>query len=224
MKPFPPLYLLWGLLLPVAGLCQPQFPGQQPDLFRYFHEEKSMLKIDLLNLVYQFGREGISGNVNLGYEHKLGTALSIDATLSTSYQLRFAPTPAQQVFSLPNQNIGLAIGPRLYYNLKKRIGQGKSADNLSANYITVQAITQLIFFRQNPRIVDEQGVYFFHGFSFMPMYGVQRRLGKRGFIDFGIGLRFFNGENDEAGLLIRTPDEMKWKPSPTTRLRLGIAF
>lgn len=195
-----------------------------PDLFGYNMEEKSMFKIDVLNAVRDLNRDGFSGYFNIGFEQKLVPALSIDATIGTWYQFRFAPASARKMFILPDGSINLSISPRYYLSMNKRIRENWGGNNLSGNYFSIQGTTQLIFFRKNPKILGGRNVYFFQGFTAAPMYGIQRRLGKKGFIDFNFGLRFLDGENVENGFIIRTPDEVRWRPSPISTMRIGIAF
>ena len=70
--------------------------------------------------------------------------------------------------------------PRYYYNLKKRIAYGKSASNLSANYVSL--LNGMDFYK-NPN-GDLQGLKRHTGF----VYEVQRRLVKNGFFDVNAGI------------------------------------
>jgi len=224
MKQIIYLFLLCPFLIISQTSAQKRPNHLYPDLFRFKIEERSIWKLDLLNAVRDLNKTGFSGFFNVGFEQKLGTALSIDATIGAWYQFRFSPAKASAIFSLPDGSVSLTIEPRFYYNMNKRIRTFKGANNLSANYIGLQGITQLLFLRRDPQIVGGKGVYFFHGFTAAPVYGLQRRIGKRGFFDFSLGLRFFSGKYAQRGFVIRTPDEVRWKPSPITKLRMGIAF
>jgi hypothetical protein len=64
--------------------------------------------------------------------------------------------------------------------LKKRIAYGKSANNLSANYVSL--LNGLDFY-QNPN-----GGLGFHKRHTGVVYGVQRRLVKNGFFDVNAGI------------------------------------
>lgn len=195
-----------------------------PDFFGIMSEETNMVKIDLLNAVRDLDKDGFSGFLSVGFEQKIVPALSIDATVSTWYLLRFSPASSSKIFTLPDGSISLVVSPRFYYAMNKRIREGWGNNNFSGNYFSLQGTTQLIFFRRDSQILGGKGVYFFQGFTVAPIYGMQRRIGRRGFIDFNFGLRFLNGSNVERGFIIRTPDERRWLPSPISSMRIGVAF
>jgi|GEM_PF-3106840 len=66
-------------------------------------------------------------------------------------------------------------GVRYYYNMKKRIAKGKSANNFSANYLSAR-----FDMKQRTDIRDD-------AYSLNILYGIQRRIGKWGYLDFEIG-------------------------------------
>lgn len=72
--------------------------------------------------------------------------------------------------------IGVWGGVRYYYNMNKRILKGKSANNFSADYLGLSLIN-----RYEPPEKDM-------GLSINAVYGLQRRLGKLGYLNFEIGL------------------------------------
>ncbi len=80
-------------------------------------------------------------------------------------------------------------GIRYYYNMKNRIMKGKSANNFSGNYFG----SVFTYGYQYQNETDQSTV--------KVLYGLQRRLGKRWFIDANIGLEhlFDAFEGKESG-------------------------
>ena len=70
-----------------------------------------------------------------------------------------------------------AGGVRHYYNINRRILSGKSANNFSSNYVSATLSTAI-----RPAI-DE------HQISINLLYGIQRRIGRFGFVDWNIGFQ-----------------------------------
>lgn len=68
-----------------------------------------------------------------------------------------------------------SAGIRYYYNMNRRIAKGKSANNFSANYVSARADI-----KQRTNVQDD-------AYSIQLLYGMQRRLGKFGYVDFEIG-------------------------------------
>lgn len=133
-------------------------------------EEITLLKLDLLGpLLYSFanseeGVDSVESNVlGLAFEKKFKPAWSwiVAGTIRANKN--------------DITNIWLNGGARYYYNMKNRILKGKSANNFSANYFAATANVQI-----RPLNNDEQG-------SINILYGIQRRLGKYGFVDWNIG-------------------------------------
>lgn len=91
-------------------------------------------------------------------------------------------------------------GVRYYYNMNKRILRGKSANNFSANYFGLSYYHQ---FRpgENDRHLTVD-----------LLYGLQRRLGRRGFIDVDVGLEnIFEAFEDRArGTDFKATFRMGW--------------
>ena len=89
-----------------------------------------------------------------------------------------------------------SVEGRWYYNLKKRIDAGKSANNFSGNYFGLRlekAFNQPL--DQNPTVLSYAGQKYNTDYQFEQfkhrislVYGVQRRFLKHGLIDFGIHL------------------------------------
>lgn len=93
-------------------------------------------------------------------------------------------------------------GARYYFNMNKRILKGKSANNFSANYLSLRAN-----YKRRPPDQDNQ-------FSIDMLFGIQRRLWKYGYVDFDIGFENVISpfETNTAGVDF------------TASIQLGIAF
>lgn len=193
-----------------------------PDLFRLKVPEKTMVKIDLLNTFRRLNGQEAFGLLNVGLERKLGASFSLDTRVATAYHLSLGKVQAQAW----DGTIGLDIGPRYYYNLRRRMWKSRNADNLSANYVSLVATTGLVFPRIDPRIVEPLGNFYFHKVSVSPVYGIQRRIGKWMYLDVQTGLRFFRQESTLSthGLIISTPHMDHWKISTFSTVRFGVAF
>lgn len=194
-----------------------------PDLFMTKTPKKSLVKIDLFNLLGNVGNRQLQGFITAGFERKLSTSLSIDARIGGKYSVTYAPQGAQKPFSLLRNSWVLTVGPRYYHNMARKLRTFQSANNLSGNYIAIYGSTQLLYFRQDPRIVDDKSVYLFKGFSLAPVYGIQQRIGKYFFFDFHLGFRFFDVDKAN-GIIIRTPDVDQFRIAPISRLQVGLAF
>ena len=158
------------------------------DIFRCFEAQRSWLKIDFTRMFY------ISGNkkdVNLGldYEFKIGQSawsinqavrIKMDAFSGESISFNSGGPSFNSYSYGPYWSGSYSFEPRYYYNLKKRIAYGKSASNLSANYVSL--LNGMDFYK-NPN-GDLQGLKRHTGF----VYEVQRRLVKNGFFDVNAGI------------------------------------
>ncbi len=195
-----------------------------PDLFRFKVPESTLIKIDVLNTFRRLNEEEAFGLINLGWEQKISPSFSLDSRLAAAYYLSFSGKNPH----IPSWDgtIGLDIAPRYYYNLRKRMRNSQSANNFSANYLSVIGSTQLMFRRTNPRFVEPLGNYYFRGLSVTPVYGIQRRIGKWMYIDAQAGFQFFNTENNLSphGFIISTPHLESWKVSTFSTIRFGLAF
>lgn len=152
-------------------------------------EERRLLKIGLTNFSFssQGGelQEAVYG-LNFIYEQKLRTQWSVLAELTPEY-VRYRSAlhqPMQRALVVESQLAG-----RYYYNLNKRIRKGKSASNFSANYLSVALGTSYgRAGRGTPLTDSDQGRGDAVRASLAVVYGLQRRLGRYGFVDFNAGL------------------------------------
>lgn len=153
--------------------------------YKYFTratvQETSLFKVGLSNL--GFGSYyGLSMGLRIAYERKIKVPLSV------FFQYR------HQMYGWTSNGIGLDAALRYYYSLPRRIRKGKSANNFSANYFSLQSDNgwsaryrqdgQFPFYSRPVR----EGTDF--GTSVSLLYGIQRRLSKRGFVDVNLGGRW----------------------------------
>ena len=151
--------------------------------YKYFTratvEETSMFKVGLSNL--GFGSYyGLSMGLKIAYERKINVPFSV------LLQYR------HQMFGWTSNGIGLDAALRYYYSLPRRIKRGKNANNLSANYFSLQSNNAW----GAKYILDglnsvRDGTRFSTSVSLL--YGIQRRLGKRGFVDVNLGGTYHPG-------------------------------
>ncbi len=135
-------------------------------------EETSIFKVGLTQLGFASSR-GLLLEHTFGYEQKLTKAISMLG------QYRFGMT------NWDNAHMGADVAVRYYYSLPRRIRQGKSANNLSANYFSLQMDNTWRGQEPHRRGFGETQTGYSNQFSLL--YGIQRRLGKRGYFDINIG-------------------------------------
>ena len=138
-----------------------------------------MWKFGLTNLITELNERLLAGTVAIAYEQKIPkTAFSVETSLAVNGNIN-----KKKSFVSKNDNkyaLNIGIMPRYYYDLRKRIAGGKSADNLSGDYFgakfdytTAQKIDDLK--------VQSKGVTL--------LWGSQQRILKRLNFDFWIGYR-----------------------------------
>lgn len=161
--------------------------------------------------------------VHIAYERKVGAAFAVQGELSPAVvryrrsdgQLRRAPSARVQLMG------------RYYYDLERRIRKGKNRGSFSGNYFALAFGTGL------GRHTYDTPFYFYYpggtgtnkgAADVALLYGVQRRLGRRGFIDANIGLTKLLepisstinvGGSLRVGLLVGSPPALA---QPATRL------
>jgi hypothetical protein len=240
--------LLASLLLSLSGL-RPALAQTRPDSISTHYEEEvapaplpsqapqevqvqeqHLWKLGLNNLLFlpanwsrQFsavpsgGRYGRYG-LHLAYERKLASpAWSVLAEISP-YLLDYVPAG--------EASAGLAlcaraqVAGRYYYNLGRRLRLGKSTGTFAGNYFSLalgggfgrQAHeTAFLFYRASGP---------FARFDAALLYGLQRRLGRRGFADFNVGIPL--AISSDASTSIYYPGALG--PTLAVNLRLGLCL
>jgi hypothetical protein len=211
-------------------------PTNKCDLFNCFEEEKSLWKFDVRDIY-----EGSNGyfviRLNPEYERKIGkSSFSLNTTLGVSYTNWVA-------------GYGLKAGlePRYYYNMKKRIAKGKSANNLSGNYLSINVNCSYENYSYSSnyfQTVDSTASkvsYSGSTYRIEPRWGIQRRLFKNGFLDLSLSPFFIQqtyAKQDErksdGTVLNSTPIKglndgfsyyyINMVPLPRVYFKIGFAF
>ena len=159
-------------------------------LVRLQVEEQQLWKLGLNNIASiadSSGLDYLRFGLHFIYERKLRTAWSVMGEVSPDF-IRFREAPTRGLrngFAVRSQVAG-----RYYYNLSRRIRKGKSASNFSANYVALVLGSSL-----GRRAQETPFFEYVHGgpfarFDGAVLYGLQRRLGRYGFVDAALGLAF----------------------------------
>jgi hypothetical protein len=146
-------------------------------LIRSKMEETQIWKLGLNNL--GFSAYDYHYGLHLIYERKIHTSFSILGEVS--------PTVKGYRHTYSNSdNRRLAweaeVAGKYYYNMKRRMRLGKSGNNFSANYLSAHIRSRIMYQARNDgRKVLEPAIL-------SVRYGLQRRLGRYGFIDANYGI------------------------------------
>jgi hypothetical protein len=152
------------------------------------HQELTLVKLTALPF---FGGGAVSGsywgyNAHMGIERKLSPAFSVNVENLIYYQnfRRYADHVYMRAM----------VGGRWYYRMNQRIAQGLSANNLSSNYLSINALVPV--WRQftltsdatlrNPLAQSLLNAQPEPG-ALLLTWGIQRRLGRYGYFDFSTG-------------------------------------
>ncbi|MBX2890264.1 MAG: hypothetical protein KF734_05005 [Saprospiraceae bacterium] len=196
------------------------------DVLRCFREENQMFKIDLYNLVKIRDKNNLKGKASLAWERKLGQSpFSVEL-------LGFVKARKEEVAAGENYKYGYSgwgfgghIQPRFYYSLKKRIAKGKSGNNLSGAYIALHTAIE----RNTEKRTDSDRGFKsdFDGtvdyLKMGPMWGLQYRIFKTGFID--LNLAFVGGTEHQDGIKDGKKHIYETRSFEITGgLRVGLAF
>lgn len=215
------LFMLISLSLPAQ--IPTIFSTEANDFFRVRQERKSMLKVNLFDLLQRFSDGGFMGVIHVGYEHKLALKWSINTEFAWAYT--FLPdSKGQMRLDVLEERLGVVISPRYYYNINKLIEQDRGADNLSANYLTLMISARLDRKDGLGSVDQNQLFYILDTYGVSPMWGLQRRLLNHGYVDFMLGFRFSYGAPPEISTFNQPVAEDGWSVSPVTHLRMGVAF
>ncbi|MEL6864445.1 MAG: hypothetical protein AAFP19_08505 [Bacteroidota bacterium] len=225
-----------GFGIAFGGAPDKEIDSRLCDAFRCHLEENSMLRIVLNRILQGNSSSGFGGSLIIEYERKLGNPFwSINGEIGINYQnFRYWTYVDQATIQNSSFQVGqrFALGLRYYYNLKQKIASGQSANNLSANYLTLissyEFSPQVFFANINNTIVARDD--YAHNFELIPAWGFQRRIFKHGFLDYKIGLgigsgrslefNISNGEFERSRLF--KFDEFYWLF--LSEIRFGLAF
>lgn len=180
--------------------------GAKCDALRCFEEEKSMWKFGVMNLIAQLNERQFSGIFSAAYERKIPkTMFSVETSVAIGGNLY-----AKSVKSVPKYDnkysFSVAIMPRYYYDLKKEIAKGQSADNLSGAYLGLKAEYGTAQRLDNLQVQSANATF---------IWGLQQRLLKHLYYDFSIGY-YLSAEKARA--------EIKNSRGVSFNFSLGLAF
>ena len=145
-------------------------------------------------------------------EVKILPAISLHGSYGFGYDYS-PPSPYSRGRTVEDHRF--AVEPRWYYAMPRRIRQGKSANNMSGNYIGLEAV----YLRTN----TNTGRYSILGDqrSLALRYGLQRRLFRYGFLDMGFGV----GVVKEYGSAWQQyPSKRVWNLFANSEIGLGLAL
>lgn len=149
----------------------------------------------------------------LGAEVKILPGLSVHGSIGLGFDLSYLSDKFNRIDRYEPSSVitpSAAIEPRWYYDMPRRIKRGKSANNMSGNYIGLRATYK-------HRISNLAPADFIPGTSSVALrYGMQRRLFRFGVIDlgFGIGMQTNQWINSKR----------KWNVFGNSEVGLGLAL
>jgi hypothetical protein len=214
---------------------------QSCDVFNCFEEEKSLFKVDLRGLLIGVSQYGFTSQPIIAYEHKLNTSWSLNHEVRSKLNVVFKQDP----FGFNNYNnnfvITYNIEPRYYYNMKKRIAEGKSSNNLSGNYFSLSTgyTYRRIKYEQigDPKFINKRKEER-HYITFLPKYGIQRKIFNKGFVDISFApFQFYNFKSNleneyslSSGEIRKNQSQTDWSfefavdIQPVVDIKIGLAF
>lgn len=149
---------------------------------------------------------------NLSVEYKLSPSFSLNA----SYAITGGYQPDNNFTAggtITTQRYG--IETRWYYAMKERIAKGLNANNMSGNYIALEASRRKTHLKEGPI-----NLHFSNGeqTALALRFGLQRRLFRYGFMDLSYGL----GASKNTSAILK--NENSWQFFANSRIALGFAL
>ncbi|MEL6864444.1 MAG: hypothetical protein AAFP19_08500 [Bacteroidota bacterium] len=169
-----------GIIL--GAKIKEQANGAYCEFFKCYQEEKLLFKIDLLNVIRHMDAHQQTGNLYFGLERKLGLS-PFTFNLEAFWNYNFINPDYFPERTSSRMAIGLAVEPRYYHDLKRRIAQGLSANNISGSFVGLHVEIAEQQFRSNSGFNStEQWI------QINPMAGIQKRIFDKGYFEFKAGL------------------------------------
>lgn len=205
--------------------------GNYCETLRCFTEERRMWKIDFYNLLdfyKDYRYQWVSLAPNIGYEQKIAASawsvhMEIGGLLSRA-GFTVDNAGQKQTYNSHTYQTMAVLEPRWYYNLKRRIAQGKSGNSLSGTYVGVQS-RWAYSYEQLGNVAPNIGDRRIKDWSLAPVWGIQHRFMRNGYVDFNIGPGLQLQQNtvtDENGeQMTSTQRNLIYIVS---RLQVGLAF
>lgn len=161
--------------------------------FSYQVAEHHLVKINLLELIktvdYSAAYNKLKLKGDVTFEQKIGRSFSINiggiAATSLYSRKKSLSSNGALVANKITATLEAELAPRWYYNLPRRIATGKSANNLSANYLSLA-------FNYRQQIGEESlnpnAIAVPKAASLALLYGLQRRIFNHGYLDYRLGI------------------------------------
>ena len=127
------------------------------------------------------------------YERKIADEFTFDAGIDFSFDVYY---PDDDIFddNALVVNPTIHFEPRYYYNLERRYRRGRNVTFNSASYIGIYSEL-----RMNPLVEENNGYWpVYDRFKIGPVWGIQRNLGRRGYINFNLGYGLVIDEEGHA--------------------------
>lgn len=115
---------------------------------------------------------------SLGMEFKLAEKASIEVSGKLNFQLYITGTQAQPKVNMFPYSV-LHLEPKWNYNVKNRIRRGRKVSGFSSNFLSLFTSYRMKVSR-----------YTFSSLIIGPTWGMQRQLGKYGYLKFNSGLGY----------------------------------
>ncbi len=186
-------------------LIKQRFIDRYENVFMTKVATRHMLKVGVSRNAFIPNFESSELSHEIGYEYKVAQAFSLGLNATVDGSFYFNPAF--------NGTVALNTYGRWYYDMKRRIKEGKNANNFSGNFIAVLA-------EKRWRYVPYSLPVFRTGLEF----GVQRRFLNFGRLEFAVGLSYlhYSFPNIEGVSYFQNGD--KSDITLSTRSNLGLAF
>ncbi|HBL76523.1 MAG: hypothetical protein A2W90_00440 [Bacteroidetes bacterium GWF2_42_66] len=127
------------------------------------------------------------------YERKIAEEFTIEAGVDFSFDIYYAETDDLDQNALV-VNPTIHLEPRYYYNLERRYQRGRNVSFNAASYLGVYSEL-----RMNPLIEENNGFWpVYDRFKIGPAWGIQRNLGRRGYLNFNLAYGLVIDETGHA--------------------------
>ncbi len=207
--------------------------GSYCEALRCFREERSMFKIDLLNLInfssFYYTKQ-LDFAPSIAWEQKINqSAFSIEteASLAMSYRgFRYQDDLQNLKIRSDYQSFKaqLVVQPRYYFDLKRRIAKGTAGNNLSGPYVGLHNVFSKTW-------LDGKTSFSLPTEFRISTYGVglvvgcQYRFLRHGYVDFNIG----QGVSTSSGHIINSDGSRNtingdWGKYLIGTFKVGVAF
>ncbi len=206
--------------------------GSYCEALRCFREERSMFKIDLLNLInftsFYYTKE-LDLTPSVAWEQKINeSAFSIETEFNLNMRFsRFRVTDSnnQRVKSdYQYYKAELVVQPRCYFDLKRRIAKGTAGNNLSGPYAGLHNVFSKTWMN-GTLTIDLPTEFRINTYGVGLVIGCQYRFLRHGYVDFNIG----RGVSTSSGHIIdsegiRNDVNGDWGKYLIGTFKVGVAF